>query len=135
MPLTPYDFGRETGRLQAAIHPSLCIEQAQQLAHMLGIEETTEFLEGYRNGFTEAKAAEIPNPEWLPNEDELAEAERQIKELEESLETRMLPEAEDNLSDLEEEPNLTELEESIEAGKQMAHDEMPIRPYDGFRLY
>ena len=42
-------------------------------------------MEGYRNGFTEAKAAQIPNPSWLPSEDEIAEAEREMLELDESL--------------------------------------------------
>jgi len=86
MPLTPYEFGRETGRLQAQIHPEISNERVEHLASVLYLEEgKTEFLEGYRNGFTEAKAAQIPNPSWLPNEDEIAEAEREMLELEESL--------------------------------------------------
>ena len=101
--LTPYEFGKETGRLHGQLDGSIIDEErAKHLADVLGIEEKTEFMEGYRNGFIEGKEAEangkhfptpqeiyekqtIPNPSWGLTEDELAEAEREMLELDASL--------------------------------------------------
>src|SRR5258708_3704991 len=100
MPLTPYEFGRETGRLQAAIHPDICIEQAQHLAHMLGIEgdQQDEYMEGYSNGFTEEKQrrqlVQEGTDAWLALADQMPDQEQEpeyipsaaeLDELEESL--------------------------------------------------
>ena len=59
--LTPYEFGRDTGKMQARINrEEVSEERIKELAELLAFEENeiTEFSEGYRNGFTEAKAAE-----------------------------------------------------------------------------
>jgi hypothetical protein len=96
--LTPYEFGKETGRLQAAIHPKLEQERIEHLANILGIhgDHRLDFSEGYRNGFAEARitaieqdggidyipsAEEFENetPPWLPNAAELDEIEEELE--------------------------------------------------------
>jgi hypothetical protein len=49
--LTPYDFGREIGQLQAQIHQTMDARRIDHLAEILGIEERLEFMEGYSNSF------------------------------------------------------------------------------------
>jgi hypothetical protein len=60
MAMTSYEFGRQTGKLQAQIHREISEEKLKNLADALYINSTelTEFSEGYRNGFEEAKADE-----------------------------------------------------------------------------
>ena len=77
--LTPYEFGRENGQLQARInHEEVSEERIKQLAELLAYKanEITEFAEGYRNGFAEAKAEPDEDvPPWLPSAAELDEIE------------------------------------------------------------
>ena len=99
--LTPYEFGRQTGRLQARINrEEVCEALIKELGKMLAYEanEITEFAEGYKNGFTEAKncrqivqegtdawlaSADDDVPPWLPNAAELEadEAELEAREI------------------------------------------------------
>ncbi len=62
--LTPYEFGKQTGKLQAQIHREISEEKLKNLADALYINSTelTEFSEGYRNGFAEAQAEEARRP-------------------------------------------------------------------------
>ena len=55
--LTSYEIGRVTGQLRAPLDAEISITMAEGIAHDLGMEgdRFTEFLEGYRNGYTEAK--------------------------------------------------------------------------------
>lgn len=105
MALTPYELGQEVARIQIgpAGNPEMSVEKATEIAHLMKIEgdQQIEFLEGYQNKFAEEKqrrqivqegtdawlasADQIPNPSWLPNEEELAEAEREMIAFDESL--------------------------------------------------
>lgn len=82
MTMTPYEIGRITGQLRAPLDTEISISSGSFIAHSLGMEgeQKEEFLEGYRNGFTETKS-----PSWLPSAAEINEAEREMIELDESL--------------------------------------------------
>ena len=83
--LTPYEFGRQTGRLQARINREISEERIAHLAEILAIEEPVSFAEGYKNGFEEKRIeerearideaylemVEDEAPPWLPNAAEL----------------------------------------------------------------
>ena len=113
--LTPYEFGRETGKLQARINrEEVSKERIKQLAELLGIEERIGFEEGYRNGFEEVRVeerearidaaylemVEDEDPPWLPRAEELEAAEIEL--------------------------TARELEESQQAYREMVEDEYPI---------
>lgn len=106
MTMTPYEIGRITGQLRAPLDAELSVTMAEAVAHGLGMEgdRRVEFLEGYQNGFLEAKkpqAEKIPNPSWALTDAELDEAEQE----------------------------LADLEASIEASRQMVNDEIGYRYY------
>ena len=49
------------------------------------VQEAVQLAVELEQSISAARQLEIPNPSWLPTEDELAEAEQEIRELEESL--------------------------------------------------
>jgi hypothetical protein len=135
--MTPYDFGRETGRLQAQIHDEITEERIAHIADILGIVEKAEFAEGYRNGFIAWRKEWEEHP-WLPSAAELDVIEDNLlrgyegcyhKDSEscdcaaKAATHQAWIESDSTIHEPEWLPSAAELDESLQAGKEMIEDE------------